>query len=429
MKAPRSPPPRPNETPLATIEVLIPALGDEHLLERALASIAAQTVLPSGVLVVIDQPEHAAHQRVVATFQGQIPNLRALGSEQNRGIQMSTVIGLQALSADWVAFLDHDDELLPDAIRDVLQTIDLSADDLDAVFAGWIVRHVGGLFPATAHFATNFHRNSFFFSPYDAMIDQNFIPHLRVVRRSLLNLAPDRSLDGAQDWYWNLELVRQGRCSVIDTPLYRHYVHRRQFSRVGGYIWIPGLNRVRRQLVGRAPTEYVPLPHYLSAELREALEIVRTHEMPVVVAMGNGEIRATPFSALALAEILGSDSSGVSRVVVLTDRPLTLGPYVRSTWGLSNVRTGLVVMSGARDLDMIRLGLSPFFDDLFCETRMDAAEAGTNGRGFGFLSAFAKWMAPPSTARRRFMLRAGLLLNLEWTRMRAAFPSRASANR
>lgn len=99
------------ERPL--ISVVIPTLNRPHLLPRALASVFAQTYPNIEVIVVIDGPDRASEAA-----------LREIGDERLHVIanpQSLTAAGARNLGVDrargtWIAFLDDDDEWLPEKL-------------------------------------------------------------------------------------------------------------------------------------------------------------------------------------------------------------------------------------------------------------------------------------------------------------------------
>lgn len=93
------------------ISVIIPTHNREQLLPRALDSVLNQTLPPKEVIVVDD---------------GSTDGTRALLSEQypqciylqqpNRGVSSARNRGIETATGEWIAFLDSDDEWLPDKL-------------------------------------------------------------------------------------------------------------------------------------------------------------------------------------------------------------------------------------------------------------------------------------------------------------------------
>jgi glycosyltransferase involved in cell wall biosynthesis len=104
------------EEPLGTadVTVLTPAFNRAGVLERALASVRAQTLPPADVIVVDDGSADGTAdvaRRAGATV---LRHPQSLGSGEARNT------GIRAATTRWIAFLDSDDEWSPDHLRTLL---------------------------------------------------------------------------------------------------------------------------------------------------------------------------------------------------------------------------------------------------------------------------------------------------------------------
>src|SRR5690348_9034851 len=95
-----------------TVAVIIPTYNRAHMLAQALESVLAQSRAPDEILVVDDGSADGTAD-VVAGYGDRIRYLR----KSNGGVPSALNHGLAATDADYVAFLDDDDLLLPDAIE------------------------------------------------------------------------------------------------------------------------------------------------------------------------------------------------------------------------------------------------------------------------------------------------------------------------
>lgn len=98
----------------ADVTVVMPAMNRAHLIGRALASVAAQTLAPRRVVVVDD-----------ASDDGTAEAARAAGAEvllmpARSGSGPARNAGVAAATTEWIAFLDSDDEWLPHHLETVL---------------------------------------------------------------------------------------------------------------------------------------------------------------------------------------------------------------------------------------------------------------------------------------------------------------------
>lgn len=96
------------------LTLIVPAYGRQDLLDRALESVARQSVLPARVVVVDDGSEPAlsvaeAHRRVL--------DLELIRHPRNLGAAAARNTGMRAAPTEWIGFLDSDDFLLRDSLR------------------------------------------------------------------------------------------------------------------------------------------------------------------------------------------------------------------------------------------------------------------------------------------------------------------------
>jgi len=109
-----------NTPPLVT--VVIPCFNQAQYLPGALSSVHRQT-WPRVESIVIDDGSTDDTSRVAARFGATIVRRQA-----NQGLSRARNAGLALANGEFVVFLDADDELLPDAIRDGLDAFTADPD-------------------------------------------------------------------------------------------------------------------------------------------------------------------------------------------------------------------------------------------------------------------------------------------------------------
>jgi len=97
------------------VSAIVPAHNRAHVLPRALASIANQTHREIEV-VVVDHGSNDETDRVVHEISASFPFLIRYYRQPDRGGAAARNLGLRVASGDAIAFLDADDEWLPDAL-------------------------------------------------------------------------------------------------------------------------------------------------------------------------------------------------------------------------------------------------------------------------------------------------------------------------
>lgn len=116
-------------TPLATYDVVIPCHNRAHVVADAVASVLAQDVPPSRVIVVDDgsSDDSAAVIRALAADHASVV---AMILPRNVGASQARNSGAALSQADWIAFLDSDDVWLPGAARALLEGANHGAVDI-----------------------------------------------------------------------------------------------------------------------------------------------------------------------------------------------------------------------------------------------------------------------------------------------------------
>ena len=103
------------------ISVVIPTYNRCELLRRALLSVFSQTLLPAEVAVIDDGSTDGTNTMIRNEFPA-VSYYR----QENRGVSSARNLGIQHTTGDWLAFLDSDDEWLPEKL--IRQTSALAAN-------------------------------------------------------------------------------------------------------------------------------------------------------------------------------------------------------------------------------------------------------------------------------------------------------------
>jgi glycosyltransferase involved in cell wall biosynthesis len=101
------------------ISVIIPTHNRAPLLTRALNSVLAQTHAPLEIILVDDGSTDETPQLAADHF----PQVRYI-FQPNRGVSAARNRGMEAASGEWLAFLDSDDEWLPDKLANQVEAIE-----------------------------------------------------------------------------------------------------------------------------------------------------------------------------------------------------------------------------------------------------------------------------------------------------------------
>lgn len=206
----------------ADISVIIPAYQAEDTIARALDSVLVQTVLPAEIIVIDDGSQDRTREVVSAYVAKQTACLIRLFEQENLGAGAARNQGLVATERKLVAFLDADDEWLPEKLSRSIAA--MTGEGVDLVSHDYI-RTEG---QSTTHIscANNFSRRP---DPFVDYFLRGYIATSTVVaRRALLIEAGgfDPSLRAGQDYeLWLAAISRPGvRHHVFAEALTRYHV-------------------------------------------------------------------------------------------------------------------------------------------------------------------------------------------------------------
>lgn len=197
-----------NQPQLPEISVLIPTRNRPELVKRAIASVQAQTFTNYEIVVTIDGPDSATEEALALLGE---PRLRWIVHPENRGLPSARLTGIENAQAEWIAYLDDDDEWMPEKLEKQLAVARSSSYPYPVVMSRLIGRTSKGDFvwPRRSPQASEpigdylFIRKSFLYG--EALLQ----PSTWLLQKELLlKVLPDTSLERHEDWNWLLNAVQ-----------------------------------------------------------------------------------------------------------------------------------------------------------------------------------------------------------------------------
>ncbi len=206
------------------ISVIMPAYNEPYLIERAIRSVLRQR-FRDWELIVVDDCSLDSTPDVVRAIAAVDNRVRLLRSSSNQGQGASRLQGIAAARGEYVAFIDQDDLMAPDALGSMWAKAQDSGADIVVMGSCRVSR--GGWLKVPL-----FRPSRFFTKPLYST--RELLPHLlrrsgfpctqwdRLYRRSIINLAEHSKEPVGEDLVFNLlTMLHSGRLAWVDYQGYR----------------------------------------------------------------------------------------------------------------------------------------------------------------------------------------------------------------
>ena len=205
---------------LPLISVLIPVYNvPGEMLLKTVASMRRQTYPNWEACIAYAGEEHEPNWQLLIGLGREDPRIKVTWLAENRGISGNSNAALALASGEFVGLLDHDDELAPHALYEMARalndtpTLDFLYSDKDSISEDSALR-MNALFKPM-------------WSP-EMLYSVNYLTHLNVIRRSLVNAVGGfrSETDGAQDWDLFLRVTeRTSNIARVPGMLYHWRLH------------------------------------------------------------------------------------------------------------------------------------------------------------------------------------------------------------
>lgn len=113
------------------ISVIIPVYNTRDYLDRCLDSITTQSEKDLEIILVDDCSTDGSKEKLQA-WADRDPRIRVIYKEKNSGVSNSRNLGLTSCKGDYITFVDSDDSLSADYLKNLLQAIE--ENDADIAF-------------------------------------------------------------------------------------------------------------------------------------------------------------------------------------------------------------------------------------------------------------------------------------------------------
>jgi glycosyltransferase involved in cell wall biosynthesis len=200
------------------VSVVVPTYNRAHTIRRCLASILGQTVSPNEVIVVDDASTDDTTS-VVKSISDE--RLRLITMPSHKGAQAARNVGIKNAQGDHIAFLDSDDEWLPEKLEWQIKEIARMKKPCVVHGTGWIYREQEKT------------REIFQIPRLNGFVYKELLAHpgpfyqcLFVPKKNLAEIGfLDEKVPSYQEWDTSIALAKTLDFVFIDKPLMIYHIH------------------------------------------------------------------------------------------------------------------------------------------------------------------------------------------------------------
>lgn len=201
------------------VSVVIPSYNRAGCIGEAIDSVLAQTY-PDYEIIVVDDGSTDETREVLARYGDRISYIY----QENAGVSAARNRGIKEARGEWIAFLDSDDEWVPEKLKKQLQCLDRYPDACGVVcdseiFADDAVKRLFEL----RRVASDGDPCQLESRPLIRVLDAQFCTPTWVFRKSAISMAGgfDESISLYEDIDFSARVALEGSWCVVNEPLVR----------------------------------------------------------------------------------------------------------------------------------------------------------------------------------------------------------------
>jgi glycosyltransferase involved in cell wall biosynthesis len=207
----------PSKLNMPSVSIIIPTYNRADLLPRAIDSVLCQSYQDIEIIVVDDASSDSTCNVIQKYIDKKLIYIRR-SVKGGGGVSRNT--GIQRAKGNYIAFLDDDDEWMPDKLLEQIQHLK-GNPRCGMVYTGYFI-----VDSRTSSMAPN---KKYEYVSYEALLKENCVgpTSTYLIRKSCFDNVGlfDESLPSCQDWDLLIRLAKRYPISVIDKPLVKYYTH------------------------------------------------------------------------------------------------------------------------------------------------------------------------------------------------------------
>ncbi|WP_061231200.1 glycosyltransferase family 2 protein [Leptospira weilii] len=271
------------------ISILVPIYNTKRkYLKKMVRSVEMQTYENWELILLDDASPKSEPGNFLKEKGGTNSRIRYFRVEKNGGISVATSMALEYSVGDYIAFLDHDDKLMKDALMTVVDSLQNDDGRPEFLYSDEIFQSkISGVFSLSTKSE---------FSP-ERLISYNYICHFVVVSKNLIYRMGGirEGYDGSQDHEFALRACRHtNRIRRLPYFLYVWRLHRESFSRKKAEICEESSKKAileyykeKKEKVEKIVPGYYPFTYHPIRRLR-LVKLISIVVLDIEAILGNG---------------------------------------------------------------------------------------------------------------------------------------------
>ncbi len=202
------------------VSVVIPTYNRVQFIERCVCSVLQQTYRDLEVIVVDDGSNDGTDIRL-NNLKRNDSRLHFLRHDKNRGAQAARNTGIHAARGKYIAFLDSDNEWMPDKLERQLPLFENNNSQIGVVYSGFTWQYSDGR-PSREQMAC-FRGNIYKIALRKWIADTSTL----IVRKNVLYMCGrfDERIRSYQEWDFCIRLAKHVEFDFVNEPLVIYHVH------------------------------------------------------------------------------------------------------------------------------------------------------------------------------------------------------------
>jgi len=206
------------------VSVVIPTHNRVRLVGSAIRSVLDQTFHSLEIIVVDDGSTDGTRESLESL---RSEKFRYVRHDRRRGAGAARNTGIRLARAEYVAFLDDDDEWFPEKIERQVGVLERSSPEIALVYTGYQI-----VSRASNQIASTWLPRDRVLGYTDFLLSTSFMTSIPLIRKSCLHRVGlfDEDLPGCQDYDMWIRLSEHYAFCAVPEVLARHFVHGDQIT-------------------------------------------------------------------------------------------------------------------------------------------------------------------------------------------------------